>query len=185
MQQHESHRHNIQLKKPDMNFIILTIIWSSKTGKTNVWWQKSEQWLPWGKWLGGYKRETRGTDNILCFDLCGTGCVHFVKGSADLCSLYIFTDIFYFNKKVKGGREREKRVKRAMEERWEGEKKKADHNHGQWIVSEGFWARKWQCFMKAFSWLCRIYWRSKILERRTNWQTIVTIPASKSPDTYL
>lgn len=67
--------------------------------------------------------------------MCGTGCVHFVKGSADLCTL--FTPIFYFNE-VKGGRKREKGVKREMEKRWEGEKKKADHIYGQGMVSEGF-----------------------------------------------
>lgn len=39
-------------------------------------------------------------------------------------------------------------------------------------------------FYEAFSWLCRIHWRS-ITTRKINWQTTATMWASKSPDKYL
>ena len=47
------------------------------------------------------------TDNILCFDLCGTGCIYFVKGFA----LHIYLHVFYFNKKKSKGKEGRKRNK--------------------------------------------------------------------------
>ena len=62
------------------------------------------------------------TDNILCFDLCGTGCIYFVKGFA----LHIYLHVFYFNKKKSKGKDGRKRNKDGNGRevgRWEKEKK--------------------------------------------------------------
>lgn len=121
-------------------------IWSSKTGKTNAW-QKSEQWVLGGKW-GGYKRETSGALIIFSTLICMEPRVYFVKGSSDLCTLYIFTYTFYFNlKKWRKGEEENGRKWRRK-----ARKRRLTISHGQWMVIEGLGARKpgsvlWNIFL--------------------------------------
>lgn len=116
-------------------------------------WQKSEQWVLGGKW-GGYKRETSGALIIFSTSICMEPCVYFVKGSSDLCTLYIFTYFFYFNKKKwRKGEEGGK----WKETKGEGKKKKAEHipwamNDYSLVLEQGLGARKpgsvlWNIFL--------------------------------------
>lgn len=72
MQQHDEIWGNIQSKKPDKSFTLLTFIGSSKTSKTNVWWQ-IKRLVTLREMTRIQEGDFEGKDNNLCFDCVAQG----------------------------------------------------------------------------------------------------------------